>query len=354
MSDHPEPDEVLEDEEAVVRLFEPLARAAGAFALKDDCAILQPRSGTDLVLKTDPIAEGVHFLPDAAPADVGWKALAVNVSDLAAKGAIPSAYLLALSFPSPPRRGWVLAFAEGLRQAQEAFGCQLLGGDTDRRPGPITVAITAIGSVPRGRMVRRATARVGDSLFVSGTLGDAALGLQLAKDATRASAWGLSPAMARHLCARYHRPQPRLALAGALRAHASAAMDLSDGLAKDLGRMCKASGCGARVRLADLPLSGAAQNAVDAEARQYKSVLAAGDDYEILASIPPSKEAAFRAAAAAAGVAIALIGHTTAGSGVAFTGFDGETLELTGTGWDHFAAGRGDGPGSNGGGTSAV
>src|SRR5262245_36748366 len=340
MPDRPEPGEVLADEEAVIRLFEPLAAAAGAFALKDDCAILRPRSGTDLVLKTDPIAEGVHFLPDAEPADVAWKALAVNVSDLAAKGAAPAAYLLALSFPAAPRRSWVVAFAQGLREAQEAFGCQLLGGDTDRRPGPMTVTITAIGTVPRGRMVRRATARAGDGLFVSGTLGDAALGLQFAKDATRAAAWGLSPDMASHLARRFRRPQPRLALAGALRAHASAAMDLSDGLAKDLGRMCKASNCGALVNLADLPLSPAAHNALAAEAGQYLSLVAAGDDYEILASVPPAHEAQFRQAAVAAGVAVARIGHTTAADGVAITGFDGQALDLTRTGWDHFAAGR--------------
>jgi thiamine-monophosphate kinase len=342
MADQPTAGEVLQDEEAVIRLLEPLAQAAGAFALKDDCAIFRPRPGIDLVLKTDPIAEGVHFLADAEPADVAWKALAVNLSDLAAKGATPSAYLLALSFPTAPLRAWVVAFAQGLRAAQEAFGCHLLGGDTDRRPGPLTVAITAIGTVPRGGMVRRATARAGHGLFVSGTLGDAALGLQLANDATRAAAWNLSPDMLRHLSDRYRRPQPRLALAGALRAHASAAMDLSDGLAKDLGRMCQASGCGARVNLADLPLSPAARKAVAAEARQHHAILAAGDDYEILASIPPAHEAAFQEAAAAAGVAVARIGRMTAGSGVAITGLEGEGIELTRTGWDHFASGMDD------------
>src|SRR5262249_22644102 len=140
MPDRPEPGEVLADGAAFFRWFEPLAAAAGAFALKDDCAILRPRSGTDLVLKTDPIAEGVHFLPDAEPADVAWKALAVNVSDLAAKGATPAAYLLALSFPAAPRRSRVVAFARGLRQAQDAVGCHPLGGDTARRPGARTRA----------------------------------------------------------------------------------------------------------------------------------------------------------------------------------------------------------------------
>jgi thiamine-monophosphate kinase len=191
-------------------------------------------------------------------------------------------------------------------------------------------------------MVRRATARAGHGLFVSGTLGDAALGLQLANDARRAAVWNLSSDMLRHLSDRYRRPQPRLALAGALRAHASAAMDLSDGLPKDLGRMCQASGCGALVNLADLPLSPAAHKAVAAEARQYHAILAAGDDYEILACIPPANEAAFQKAAAAAGVAVARIGRMTAGSGVAITGLKGEGIELTRTGWDHFAGGMDD------------
>src|SRR5215470_16437162 len=235
MPDHQPGDQPIEGEEAIIRLLAPLTcGAAGAFDLRDDCAVLEPEPDHELVLKTDPIAAGVHFPASAAPADIGFKALAVNVSDLAAKGAMPRAYLMALSFPEAPRRHWLIQFRAGLHEAQARFGCHLLGGDTDRRPGPLTISVTAIGSVPRGRMVRRGTARAGDSLFVSGTLGDAALGLQLAKDATRAAAWGLSQQMARHLCQRFRRPQPRLALAGTLRAHASAAMDLSDGLAKDL------------------------------------------------------------------------------------------------------------------------
>jgi thiamine-monophosphate kinase len=337
--------EVLHDEEAIIRLLAPLAQTPGAFALEDDCAVLEPKAGSALVLKTDPIAEGVHFLPDALPADVGWKALAVNLSDLAAKGATPCAYLLALSFPAPPRRTWLIAFAAGLAEAQACFGCHLLGGDTDRRPGPLTISITAIGAVPRGQMVRRGTARAGDHLFVSGSLGDAALGLLVAKDPTRAAAWGLSSAMREHLLFRYRRPQPRLALATALRAHASAAMDLSDGLAKDLGRMCKVSGCGAVVRLADLPLSAAAAKVVAAEVRQYQAVLAGGDDYEILASVPPPNEAAFRHAATAAGITVTRIGTMTSARGITIEGLDGRSVDLVEAGWDHFATGDADAQG---------
>jgi thiamine-monophosphate kinase len=341
MPDHDQGHERLEGEAAIIRLLAPLSEAAaGAFGLADDCAILRPQLGTELVLKTDPIAEGVHFPADAEPADVGWKALAVNVSDLAAKGADPTAYLLALSFPHAPRRSWVLGFAEGLRQAQEHFGCHLIGGDTDRRPGPVTISITAIGTVPQGGMVRRGTARAGDGLFVSGTLGDAALGLRLSKDPTRAAAWRLSADMVEHLIGRYRRPQPRLALGSALRAYASAAMDLSDGLAKDLGRMCEASGCGAQVQLADIPLSASAAHVVAAEAGQYAAVLAGGDDYEVLASIPSQSQAAFKQAAAAAGVAVTRIGIMTLGNRVDLESADGKVLDLACTGWDHFAAQR--------------
>jgi thiamine-monophosphate kinase len=338
MPDHEQDREVLDAEEAIIRHFVPLAEAvAGAFQLQDDCAVLVPQADSELVLKTDPIAEGVHFLAGEAPADVGWKALAVNVSDLAAKGARATHYLMALSFPAAPRRSWVIGFAEGLREAQKCFGCHLVGGDTDRRPGPLTISITVVGWVPRGGMVRRGTARAGDGLFVSGTLGDAALGLRVLKDPTRVRAWGLSADMVADLQGRYRRPQPRLALASALREHASAAMDLSDGLAKDLGRMCRASGCAGRVRLADVPLSLASARVVAADARQYEAVLAGGDDYEVLASIPPPREAAFQRAASAAGIAVTRIGSVTLGNGISIEAGDGLGFDLARPGWDHFA-----------------
>src|SRR6478752_7271363 len=223
MSNHN--DQRLHGEEAIIRYLAPLARFA-------------PKPGTELVLKTDPVAEGVHFLADDAPEDIAWKALAVNVSDLAAKAARPLGYLMALSFPDAPTADWLARFAAGLQAAQDSFGCHLLGGDTDRRPGPLTITISIIGEVEVGRMVRRGTARSGETLFVSGSLGDAALGLALRKNSRLADLWGLPPAEAEHLRRRYLRPQPRLGLGPALREHASAAMDVSDGLAKDLARIC--------------------------------------------------------------------------------------------------------------------
>jgi thiamine-monophosphate kinase len=330
-------DDRIEGEEAIITVLAPLAAGApGAFGLEDDCALITPAPDTELVLKTDPVAEGVHFLAGDAPEDVGWKALAVNVSDLAAKAARPLGYLMALSFPQAPTREWLESFTAGLAEAQAHFGCHLLGGDTDRRPGPLTVSITVIGEVQRGRMVRRAAAHAGDVVLVSGTLGDAALGLALRKDETLVDAWCLSPAEAEHLRRRYVRPEPRLALGPALRDHASAAMDISDGLAKDLGRMCRASGCAGRVRFADVPLSPAAAKALAVDPALARHIVAAGDDYEVLAAVPAARAAAFRVDALAAGVAVTPIGVMTAGAGVVIEGTDGRPLAFDRSGWDHF------------------
>ena len=162
----------------IQRFFAPLAAGFdGAFGLKDDAAAIIPPPGCEIVVTVDAVAAGVHFFPDDAASDIGWKALAVNVSDLIAKGAAPQAYDMSLALPDMPDDAWLLGFATGLGEAQRAFGITLIGGDTDRRPGPLSVTITAIGIIPAGRIVRRATAKVGDHVFVSGTLGDSALGL---------------------------------------------------------------------------------------------------------------------------------------------------------------------------------
>ncbi len=331
----------MKGEEEIIALLAPLTEGhPGAFGLKDDCALLTPEPGTELVLKTDPVAEGVHFLPGDAPADIAWKALAVNVSDLAAKGATPVGYLMALSFPEAPSRRWLSAFAAGLKEAQTQFGCRLMGGDTDRRPGPLTVSITVVGSVPQGRMVRRGTAKPGDVLFVSGSIGDAALGLALLCDPGLASAWGLTSAEADFLIRRYRRPRPRLALGPVLRGHASAAMDVSDGLVKDLDRLLRASGVAGRLVAADVPHSAAARKFVEQAPQEADQRLAqlitAGDDYEILAAVPAAHVAEFRAAAAPAAVLVTRIGSLSAGAGLQIDAPDGRPLSVDRPGWDHF------------------
>ncbi len=331
-------DNPLTSEEDIIQGYlAPLAASMpGAHGLKDDCATAAPAPGYEFILKTDPIAEGIHFLSGDAPEDIGWKALAVNVSDLAAKGARPYGYLMSLSFPAPPERAWMAAFARGLGEAQSAFGIGLLGGDTDRRPGPLAIAPTVIGEAPVGRMVPRATARPGDILYVTGTLGDASLGLVLRQSAALAKGWRLMPHHAQAMIARYLRPQPRLALAAVILAHARASMDVSDGLMKDLGRMCKASGCGAVVEHAALPVSAAfaAVRAVAPEAAAR--ALFAGDDYEVLCAIAPQSLSAFVEAANLTGLPVTRIGQITDGSAVVLRDADGTTMVPSSGGWDHF------------------
>ncbi len=343
------PDARLDGEERIIQDYlAPLAAGyAGALGLKDDCAAYTPTPGHDLVVKTDPVAAGVHFFEDDAPEDIGWKALAVNVSDLAAKAATPRAYLMALSFPEAPTRDWMRRFAQGLGDAQAQFGMHLIGGDTDRRPGPVTISITVLGEVATGRMVRRATARAGDLMFVSGQLGSAAMGLALrSEERGAASASGLSsrtwrvsdqnPAGRARVIGASLRPMPRLGLRTALLAHASAAMDLSDGLAKDLARMCGASGCGATVSTAELPLDDLVRGAVAADPDRWADVVASGDDYEVLAAVPPQSADAYIAQAHRDGVAVTRIGRFHDGDGLAILDHDGVPLRLTRTGWDHF------------------
>jgi thiamine-monophosphate kinase len=268
--------------------------------------------------------------------------LAVNVSDLAAKGAVPRAYLMALSFPEAPTRRWMAAFASGLAEAQAAFGMSLIGGDTDRRPGPVTISITVIGEVPQGSMVQRGTTKPGDLLFVTGTLGRSALGLALLRNPALAARWSIDEAAAAAARQGYRRPQPRLAMRDVLRRYASAAMDLSDGLAKDLGRMCRAGGTGATVSIEAIPRDPVASAAVKADPARWQDVLASGDDYEILVAVDAGKAAAFEAAAMLAGreatesFSISRIGAIDATGDVKFLDGNGRPVTFVRTGWDHF------------------
>lgn len=325
------------EDELIQTIFAPLASGfSGALGLKDDCALLTPRAGEDLVLTTDAVAAGIHCFPDDDAADIAWKALAVNVSDLVAKGARPIAYLLSLAFPDRPGQAWLQRFALGLSEAQGRFGIALAGGDTDRRPGPFSITIAAVGGVPHGQMVRRSTARPGDVLFLSGTLGDSAVGLRLRRDARLATALGLDDAEVRYLVSRYLRPQPRLELAPHIRASASAAMDVSDGLIKDCARLAEASGVSAALDGRRFPFSPALRTALASDPHLFETAITGGDDYEVLAAVPPDKAIAFQAAAAASGVSVTQIGHIMDGTGVTIAGLDGAPFEPGKSGWDHF------------------
>jgi thiamine-monophosphate kinase len=293
------------EDRLIARYFKPLAKHPGTFGFNDDCSAITPPAGHDLVLKTDGLIEGVHFFPDD-PADlVAKKALRVNLSDLAAKGARPLGFLLAIALCKGFSEDWLAAFTRGLGEDADAYACPLLGGDTDSTPGPISISISAFGALPSGTMVRRAGAKAGDHVFVSGTIGDAALGLKVRQ--------GQLTGPTGHLVSRYRLPQPRTALAEAVRAHASAAMDVSDGLAADLAKLCRTSGVSADIEVGRVPLSDAARAAVAADRALIELVLTGGEDYEILSAVPPAKAAAYMKAAAAAGVAVTDIGRIVAG-----------------------------------------
>jgi thiamine-monophosphate kinase len=320
------------EDRLIAELFAPLATHPGALGLTDDTALLGPEPGADLVLTTDGVICGVHFFPGDDAKLVAQKVLRMNLSDLAAKGASPRGFLVALAIARETGMDWLKRFTEGLRADAETYECPLLGGDTDRTPGPLGISVFMLGSLPNGTMVKRAGAKPGDRLFVSGTIGDAALGLQLRSGAN----WNLAEARREHLLSRYLLPRPRNALADAVRTHASASIDVSDGLAGDLTKLCRVSQVSATVEVARVPLSDAARAAIAVDPVLRETALTGGDDYEILCTVPPGKAASFRAAAQAAQVDVTEIGEIAEGKGVRFVGEDGQALTFGKLSFSHF------------------
>lgn len=327
----------LTEDEIIVSLFAPLAGPAG-LGLADDAACLLPPQDHELVLTTDMLVAGVHFFADDPADAIARKALRVNLSDLAAKAAGPLGFLLSLALPEDWTETWLAAFAAGLGEDAGTFGCPLLGGDTVRSSGGLTLSITAIGAVPRGRMVPRAGVVEGDCLYVSGTIGDAALGLRLISAATADRAWidALEAIARSHLHRRYLLPQPRLALREALRAHAHAAMDVSDGLAGDLAKMLRLADMTAEIAVADVPLSDAAKAALAREPSLIVPILSGGDDYEILCAVAPANARAFEAAARAAGVIVTAIGRACRGTAPPLFKTAAGPLALSSLSYQHF------------------
>jgi thiamine-monophosphate kinase len=301
------------EDKLIARFFKPLATHPGALSLTDDTAIFEPPAGHDLVLTADAVAGGVHFFPDDPPDAIARKALRVNLSDLAAKGAKPIGFLLTLALPAGIEDAWLEKFSAGLRADAEAFACPLFGGDTIRTTGAVTVSIFAFGSVPHGKIVKRSGAKAGDRIIVTGTIGDAALGLRLRKEGA-AQKWKLDASARDQLLGRYLMPQPRLLLAEALQTHASAAMDVSDGLVGDLTKLCGVSGVSAEIDASSIPLSAAAQTALVSDARLIETILTGGDDYEIVCAMRPDQVPTFRARAAMADVAVTDIGVAVDGT----------------------------------------
>ncbi len=305
----------LSEDDLIATLFAPMA-GAGALGLRDDAALVTPRPGHDLVLTKDMLIAGVHFFAGDPPGAIARKALRVNLSDLAAKGATPLGFLLGLALPTDWTQGWLTSLAEGLAEDSRAFAFPLLGGDTVATPGPLTLSVTAFGEVATGRMVSRTALQAGDRLYVTGTIGDAALGLRLRQEARADAAWigSIAEAAADALRERYLLPRPRLGLCDALLAHARAAMDVSDGLVGDLGKMLKLAGLTARIAASDVPMSAAARAAIRLETTLLRTALTGGDDYEILCGVAPENAPAFEQSAQRAGVAVALLGQAAPGA----------------------------------------
>lgn len=315
----------------IARHFAPLAVAApGALGLTDDAALVMPAIGHQQVIATDTLISGVHFLADD-PADlVARKLLRVNLSDIAAMGAVPRFYLLAFSLSATLDDAWVAAFAAGLAHDQDEFAVTLIGGDTTATPGPTTLTLTAIGEIAEGAELRRSTAWPDDLIYVSGTIGDAALGLA----ALKGDLADLPELHRAALIDRYRLPRPRVALGPALCGIATAAIDISDGLVADLGHICEASGVGARIEQARVPLSAAAAAVTDPAAAT--AILTGGDDYELAFTASEDSGGAVAAASRAAGVPVTAIGRITAGAGVGVVDGAGRDVTPIGAGYRHF------------------
>jgi thiamine-monophosphate kinase len=328
------PAETLGEFGRIARFFRPLAAGfPGALNLTDDAAILNVPPGRELVVTTDAIVAGVHFLPTDSPGDIARKALRVNLSDLAAKGATPFAYTLTLAVGRDVDDGWIAAFAAGLAADQAEFGIALAGGDSVSTGGPVWASITAFGLVDAGRMVRRSGARPGDAVLVTGTIGDAALGLMVEQGRLMADTRSRAA-----LVDRYRLPRPRTALAAAIGGHAHAAIDISDGLAADFGHLCRASQVIGRIEVSHIPLSPAARGAVAADAALMGRVLAGGDDYEVLLTAVPDAVPDLKSAAAGAGVALTEIGvieRAESSGGAHFLDPLGNRLVIEKAGWTH-------------------
>jgi len=304
----------LNERALIANIFAPLAAdTSGALGLKDDAAFLEPPAGKDLIITTDVIVAGVHFIGDEPAHTIAAKALRVNLSDLAAKGAEPLGYTLCLALNDECTFDWVRDFADGLQQDQQAYGISLYGGDTVKTPGPLSISITAFGTVEEGHMVQRSGAQAGDCLYVTGTIGDGALGLGVANGHLPLDE--MSDEHKAYLLDRYRCPQPRCALVPAVARFASAAMDVSDGLIGDIAALLSVSGVSADITQESIPLSPAVQKLLATDQELLAHVLGGGDDYEIICTVACENTKEFEARAKDCEVAIHRIGVITEGTG---------------------------------------
>ncbi len=319
----------------IERYLAPLSTGSeGAFGLKNDAAVLDMAAGERLVVTVDCMVADRHFLADDPPDSVGQKLLRVSLSDLAAMGAEPLGYLLSASWPPDTQEAWVAAFCEGLARDQRLFSIALLGGDTTATPGPMTLSLTAFGRVQGNEVLDRASLRPGDDLYLSGTLGDAFLGLQILQGRID----GLSPAAREALVARYRCPEPRVALGRALLADglAESALDVSDGLAADLGHLLEASDVGAELRLDAMPLSAAAEEGLARLGSAPEILVSGGDDYELLFAAAPDRRAEIARLSETLSLRLTRIGRVKAEAGLTVLDAALRPLSLGSAGWTHF------------------
>jgi thiamine-monophosphate kinase len=335
----PTPDEF----QLIARYFAPLAAgASGAFGLTDDAATLAVPAERSLVVTTDMLVADVHFLTDDPPDSVGAKVLGVNLSDLAAMGAEPAGYVLSIAMPAswrgPAMGEWLEGFTAGLAEMQARFAITLIGGDTVSTPGPLCLAVSAFGTVEAGRELRRNGARPGDTVFVSGTIGDGVIGL---RELTGKQPRLLESGLAATAVDRYRRPRPRLALGRALLGLASACADVSDGLVADLGHICEASGVAATLEAARVPLSEAGRSVLAGDPALLRTLLTSGDDYELVFTATGEHVDAIVRLAAKVGVPVSAIGSIAArgtpdSPPVRVLMPDGQALDVGVGGWRHF------------------
>lgn len=321
--------------ELIARYFAPLAaEAPGALGLTDDVALVDVAAGEQLVVKTDAIVAGVHFLAGDPPDLIARKLLRVNLSDLAGKGARPVAYLMTCVFPGDLDEAWLATFVEGLAADQREFGFSLLGGDTTATPGPLTLSATVFGAIAKGRLPWRGAAQAGDAVLVSGTLGDGALGL----DVQRQAFPELDAAGRAHLVDRYRLPRPRLQLGRALveAGLVHAAMDISDGLLADLGHICRTSRLGADIEWPRVPLSDPAARIIAARPELRERAIAGGDDYELLLTVAAGDVPAATRLAEREGVRLTPVGAMRAGADVRIVDENGAELRVSSSGYRHF------------------
>ena len=320
--------------ELIKRYFSPLARRErGALGLTDDAAHLHPRAGHEFVVTADAIVEGVHFFNADPPFELAQKALRVNLSDLAAKGAVPRAYMMTVSWPAWVTDSWIASFVKGLASDQDEFGIHLIGGDTVSTSGPLSISITAIGEIQKGAMVKRSGARHGDLLWVSGTIGDAGLGLAVLKGELQ----GLAPIDVDFLTRRFQVPEPRAGLTTMLRKFAHASIDVSDGLVADVSHMAAASKLGVEIFGDRVPLSPAAKKVLEGRSFNLEQLVTAGDDYEIAFAASASEKKHILGVARKSGIAVTEIGHFSRKAvGVTFFGANGQALQIARKGFTHF------------------